>query len=165
LIAFGISAFSVAEFNPRQKIMMEKYATPGEQARFTKTVTDADMFAFGGISADFDPVHVDDEYGKATPFGRRIVYGLLTMALLSGPESEMSRRIAARGCPLRPVTLGYDRVRCLTPAFVGDTLTAIYTLESLDEEKKRSVGDCRVVNQNGQDVLVAKHLMKWVGES
>jgi len=143
--------------------MMEKYVTVGEQSRFSKTITDSDMFAFAGISADFDPVHVDDEYGKTTPFGGKIVYGLLTLALLSGPESEMSRRIVGRGCPLKPVTLGYERVRCLLPAFVGDTLTAIYTVESVDEDKKRSIGDCRIVNQNGKDVLVGKHIMKWVG--
>ncbi len=143
--------------------MMQDFVTIGERTTLAKTVTEADMLAFAAISGDFDPVHVDEEYAKTTPFGRRIVYGLLTLDLLSGPESEMSRRIVERGCPLKPVTLGYDRVRCLVPAFVGDTLRAIYTMESLDEERKRSIGDCRVVNQDGREVLVAKHIMKWVG--
>ncbi len=143
--------------------MMHTYVTVGEQTRFAKTITDADMLFFAGISGDFDPVHTDEEYAKTTSFGRRIAYGLMTMALLSGPESEMSKRIVERNCPFKPLTLGYDRVRCLRPAFVGDTLTAIYTIESLDEDRKRSVGDCRIVNQHGDDVLVAKHIMKWVG--
>jgi 3-hydroxybutyryl-CoA dehydratase len=143
--------------------MMLDYVKIGEQATLSKTVTDADMLAFAAISGDFDPVHVDDEYAKTTPFGRRIVYGLLTLDLLSGPESEMSRRIVERGCPLKPVTLGYERVRCLAPAYVGDTLRAVYTLEAVDEERKRSIGDCRVVNQAGKEILVGKHIMKWVG--
>ncbi|MBE0532417.1 MAG: MaoC family dehydratase [Rhodospirillales bacterium] len=134
----------------------------GERTAFSKTVTDADIALFSAISGDFDPVHVDDEYARKTPFGRRIAHGIFVMGLLSAAESEMSRRIVGRGSSLKPVSLGYDRVRFIKPVFVGDTLTAAYTIAALDPEKMRSTGKCEVTNQKGELCLVGEHIMKWV---
>jgi len=134
----------------------------GEKTAFSKTVTDADIALFSAISGDFDPVHVDEEYARNTPFGRRIAHGIFVMGLLSAAESEMSRRIVGRGSSLKPVTLGYDRIRFIKPVFVGDTLTATYTIVALDPEQMRSTGKCEVTNQKGELCLVGDHIMKWV---
>ncbi|MDX9861783.1 MAG: MaoC family dehydratase [Rhodospirillales bacterium] len=134
----------------------------GEHTAFSKTVTDADIALFSAISGDFDPVHVDEEYARKTPFGRRIAHGIFVLGLLSAAESEMSRRIVARGSSLKPVTLGYDRIRFIKPVFVGDTLTATYTIVALDPDKARSTGKCEVTNQKGELCLVGEHIMKWV---
>ena len=134
----------------------------GETTRFAKTITDSDLAMFSAISGDFDPVHVDDEYAKTTPFGRRIAHGIAVLGLMSAAESEMSRRIVARGGQGKPVSLGYDGVRFLKPVFVGDTLTAAYTIETLLPEKARVVGKCEITNQNGELVLVGNHILKWV---
>ena len=122
----------------------------GECTTFSKTVTDADIALFSAISGDFDPVHVDEEYARTTPFGRRIAHGIFVLGLLSAAESEMSRRIVARGSPLKPVSLGYDRIRFIKPVFVGDTLTATYTIAALDPQKVRSTGKCEITNQKGE---------------
>jgi len=134
----------------------------GEHTAFSKTVTDADIALFSAISGDFDPVHVDEEYARKTPFGRRIAHGIFVLGLLSAAESELSRRIVARGSYLKPVTLGYDRIRFIKPVFVGDTLTATYTIVALDPDKVRSTGKCEVTNQKGELCLVGEHIMKWV---
>ena len=134
----------------------------GETTRFAKTITDADLAMFSAISGDFDPVHVDEEYAKTTPFGRRIAHGIAVMGLLSATESEMSRRIVTRGGDGKPVSLGYDGVRFLKPVFVGDTLTATYTIAELQPDKARAVGRCEITNQNDDLVLVGNHIMKWV---
>ena len=134
----------------------------GETTRFAKTITDSDLAMFSAISGDFDPVHVDEEYAKTTPFGRRIAHGIAVLGLMSAAESEMSRRIVARGGQGKPVSLGYDGVRFLKPVFVGDTLTATYTVETLLPEKARAVGKCEITNQNGELVLVGNHILKWV---
>jgi 3-hydroxybutyryl-CoA dehydratase len=135
----------------------------GEQTQFAKTMTDSDLAMFSAISGDFDPVHVNEEYAKETGFGRRILHGIATLGLLSAAESEMSRRIVARGCAYKPVTLGYDKVRFLKPVFVGDTLTATYTIAAIDREKLRSVGKCEIANQAGDLCVVGEHILKWVG--
>ncbi|MCG8509712.1 MAG: MaoC family dehydratase [Rhodospirillales bacterium] len=134
----------------------------GESTRFAKTITDADIAMFSAISGDFDPVHVDEEYAKTTPFGRRIAHGIAVMGLLSAAESEMSRRIVERGGEGKPVSLGYDGVRFLKPVLVGDTLTAVYTIAELLPEKGRAIGKCEITNQRNELVLVGNHIMKWV---
>ncbi len=134
----------------------------GETTRFSKTVTEADIALFSAVSGDFDPVHVDDEYAKSTPFGKRIAHGIFVLGLLSAAESEMSRRIVSRGSKLKPVSLGYDRIRFIKPVFVGDTLKAVYTVSELDSEAKRSTGKCEVFNQKDELCLVGEHIMKWV---
>lgn len=134
----------------------------GERTTFSKTVTDADIALFSALSGDFDPIHVDEEYAKQTPFGRRIAHGIFVLGLLSAAESEMSRRIVSRGSPLKPVSLGYDRVRFIKPVFIGDTLNATYTIDALDSARMRSTGKCEITNQKGELCLAGEHIMKWV---
>ena len=134
----------------------------GETTHFSKTVTDADVAMFSAISGDFDPIHVDEEYAKTTPFGRRIAHGIAVMGLLSAAESEMSRRIVGRGGEGKPVSLGYERVRFLKPVFVGDTLRATYTIAEIQADRARAVGKCEITNQHGDLVLIGDHIMKWV---
>ena len=142
--------------------MTASFLEVGETASFSKTITEADLVLFSGITGDFDPIHVDEDYARTTAFGRRIVHGGLVMGLLSTTASMMSRRSAERGSKARPVSLGYDRVRFLKPVFIGDTLTARYTVEELDMAAARSRSRAEVFNQSGELVLAATHIMKWV---
>jgi len=134
----------------------------GEEARFVKTLTDADFVLFCAVSGDHDPIHVSDREARAAGFDKRIAHGLLTVSLLSATESEMSRRIVARGVKAKPLSLGYDKIRFLRPVYPGETLTAIYRIEGIDAEAMRAIGDCRVEAEDGTPVCVGKHVMKWV---
>lgn len=49
-----------------------------------RTVTEADVVNFAGLSGDFNPLHTDEEFGKATPFGTRIAHGMLVAAMATG---------------------------------------------------------------------------------
>ena len=49
-----------------------------------RTVTEADVVSFAGISGDFNPLHTDAEFGKSTPFGERIAHGMLLVAMATG---------------------------------------------------------------------------------
>jgi len=56
-------------------------------AKFTsqgRTVTEADVVTFAGLSGDFNPLHTDAEFGKSTPFGQRIAHGMLVVAMATG---------------------------------------------------------------------------------
>src|SRR3546814_18729335 len=55
----------------------------GTSASFSKTVTDADIVLFAGVSGDTNPVHLDEEYASGTMFKGRIAHGMLTAAFLS----------------------------------------------------------------------------------
>src|SRR5262249_20691600 len=58
--------------------------------------------------------------------------------------------------------LGYDRVRFLAPVFIGDTVTLTYTIAEVDAQKRQSLADIEVVNQNGVRVAVARHILRGV---
>ena len=55
----------------------------GMEASFSKTISDADIVAYAGISGDTNPVHLDEAYASATRFGGRIAHGMLSASLIS----------------------------------------------------------------------------------
>lgn len=134
---------------------------PGEEASFTKVVTERDLLLTAEVTGDHDPLHVDADYAARTPFGRRIAHGALVLGLLSTTASTVAHRAMANGAEGVPVSLGYDRVRFLRPVFEGDTLTARYRVERVDEGAGRAESACEVVNQAGETCLVARHILKW----
>ncbi len=134
----------------------------GESASFTKTITERDLLLTAEITGDHDPLHVDEAYAARTPYGRRIAHGALVLGLLSSTASTIAHRAIAKGAEGVPVSLGYDRVRFLRPVFIGDTLTAQYQVERIDEDAGRSESACSVVNQAGETCLVARHILRWV---
>ena len=56
---------------------------PGMSASTSKTVTEADIILFAGISTDVNPAHLDEEYAKTTRFGERIAHGIFTAGFVS----------------------------------------------------------------------------------
>ncbi|MCJ7657852.1 MAG: hypothetical protein MUO67_01745, partial [Anaerolineales bacterium] len=75
----------MGNFSPEQRGMFFeefevglKIITPG------RTVTEADIVNFAGLSGDFYQLHTDAEYGKTTPFGQRIAHGVLVMSIATG---------------------------------------------------------------------------------
>src|SRR4029450_9615311 len=67
----------------------------GMSASFSKTITEADLVLFAGVSGDNNAMHVNEEFAAATPFGGRIAHGMLTASVISaaiankmpGPET------------------------------------------------------------------------------
>ena len=53
-----------------------------------RTVTEADVVNFAGISGDYNPLHTNEEYGKTTPFGGRIAHGVLALAIATGQINQ-----------------------------------------------------------------------------
>jgi 3-hydroxybutyryl-CoA dehydratase len=131
----------------------------GMEVSFAKTVGEYDVYGFAGVSGDFSPNHVDDEYMRRTPYGQRIAHGVLTMAFMSTCSSKL---IESLGNP-PTVSYGYDRVRFIKPVFIGDTLTVRYRVASVDEGGTKSFSDVTVTNQRGETVSVATHILKRVG--
>ncbi len=134
----------------------------GDVATFSKTVGEADVYLFAGISGDFFPNHVNEEFMKKSGFAGRIAHGALILAYSSTASSMISARSLDKPGGLHPVSLGYDRVRFLKPVYIGDTVTIRYTVTKLDAQRNRSVATVEAFNQNGELVMAAEHIMKWV---
>src|SRR5689334_3186193 len=104
----------------------------GDQVRFSKTVGETDVYMFAGITGDFSGNHVNEEFMRASVYGRRIAHGALMIGYMSTCSTMLIDRSLARGIDSTPVSLGYDRIRFLGPVFLGDTITVVYTISELD---------------------------------
>jgi acyl dehydratase len=84
-----------------------------------RTVTEADIVAFAGLSGDYNSLHVDESFARATPFGGRIAHGLLVLSIASGLTTRLPVLHA-----LQPSLLGMTEVTCrwLAPTRIGDTI-------------------------------------------
>lgn len=149
--------FHYKEAERRMKKMSKMNLNIGDTFTFTKTVGESDVYLFAGISGDFTANHIDEEFMKKTQYGKRIAHGVLAVAFTSTCASAAVSK-AGQTC----VSLGYDGIRFLKPIFFGDTITTTYTVESKDEEKLRTVGDLKCFNQNGDLVMVGKHILKFL---
>jgi 3-hydroxybutyryl-CoA dehydratase len=127
----------------------------GASATFTKTVSEGDVYLYAGISGDFSPNHVDEEYMKAGRYGRRIAHGTLLMGFMSAASARLYLG--------RTVSLGYDRVRFPAPVFFGDTVTTLYTVREVDPARRRVFADVRCTNQRAEVVGAAVNIRAFVG--
>jgi acyl dehydratase len=129
----------------------------GLRTRFSKTVSESDVYLFAGITGDLDPNHVDEEYCRKTSLGHRVAHG----ALILGYTSAASTRIL-QDFDRPMVSVGYDRIRFLKPVYFGDTITIDYEIARVEREKERVVANIEVKNQRDELVAVATHLMQLV---
>jgi 3-hydroxybutyryl-CoA dehydratase len=137
----------------------------GETVKFSKTIGESDVYLFAGITGDFSGNHVNEEYMRGSTFGHRIAHGALLVGFMSTTSTLMIARCVGEGIEETPVSLGYDRIRFVKAVFIGDTVTVVYTITSVDQEKRRSTARVEVSNQRGEVVAVADHILKWMPRS
>lgn len=114
-----------------------------------RTVTEADIVAFAGISSDFFPLHMDQEYAAKTRFGQRIAHGYLVLSMASGMVPADPERVEG--------LYGLDRVRFIRPTYIGDTIHIEMEVLSKQERADGSgVVEFKqsIVNQRGELVIV-----------
>src|SRR6478609_10587439 len=126
-----------------------KFRSPG------RTITDADLVGFAGLTGDFSELHTSDVYAKASQFGRRVAHGMLGLAYAHG-------LMWARTGELRETAiafLGIGDWRFVGPIYIGDTIFVDYEISELRDSKSRptqaiAVFDVSVVNQD--DTIVQR---------
>lgn len=116
----------------------------GMTAVFGKTITDADILMFAGVSGDTNPVHLNEEFAAGTPFQGRIAHGMLTASLIS---TVLGTKLPGPGCIYMSQTMKF-----LAPVRAGDTVRAEVTLTALDRDRRRATFQtlCKV---NGKNVI------------
>lgn len=103
--------------------------TVGMSDVFAKTVTDADIVAFAGVSGDTNPVHLNDEFAATTQFETRIAHGMLSASFIS---AVLGTKMPGPGCIYMSQTLKF-----LAPVRVGDTVSARATVTDIVPGKRR----------------------------
>ncbi len=117
----------------------------GQKASFTKTVTEADVYNYAGVSGDFNPAHMNEEYAKNTAFKTRIAHGMLSAGFIS---AVLGTKLPGPGT----IYLNQD-LKFTKPVHFGDTITATISVEELIKEKNRAILKTVCTNQDG-DVVV-----------
>ncbi|MEO6270882.1 MAG: MaoC family dehydratase [Lautropia sp.] len=126
----------------------------GACATFTKTVSESDVYLYAGITGDFSPNHIDEQYMSEGRYGHRIAHGTLLVGFMSAASARLYLG--------RTVSLGYDRVRFPSPVFFGDTITTEYRVSKIDEVKRRVHADVTCSNQRGETVAAAINIRAFV---
>ena len=127
----------------------------GQSAEFSKTVTEADVMMFAGITGDFNPVHIDPVAAAKTRFGGRIAHGMLSAGYIS---ATIAGHLPGPGSIYLGQTLKFT-----APVRFGDTVTTtVVVLELLSKNRVRLSTTCR--NQNGETVLEGEATVMVVSE-
>jgi 3-hydroxybutyryl-CoA dehydratase len=114
-----------------------------------RTVTEADLVNFAGLSGDFNPIHMDHEFARQTPFRRVIAHGLLVFSIGSG--------LTLYCPPMRTLAfLGIRNWLLKDPVFIGDTIRVRGRVAALEPRARGRRGvitwERFILNQNGKVV-------------
>jgi len=123
---------------------------PGMSASIAKTVTEADIILFAGISTDVNPAHLDEEYAKGTMFGGRIAHGMLSAGFIS---AVLANHLPGPGTIYMSQTLKFK-----APVRPGDTVKATVTVKEVNVAKNRVTLDT-VCTVGGKVVIEGECLM------
>lgn len=140
-----------------EPLYFEDFELGNEYVTRSRTITEADVVAFAGLSGDFNPLHVDEEFGKKTMFGTRIAHGLLGLSVASGLINQMG---IGEGTILAFLGLTWNFKGAIR---FGDTITVHQRVAEKRETSKRDRGIVRmsvtVLNQNGEVVQDGEHVL------
>ena len=138
-----------------------------------RTITDADLVAFAGLTGDYSELHTSDVYAKNSQFGRRVAHGMLGLAYAHGlmwPRTGELRDTAI-------AFLGIADWKFVGPIFVGDTIFVNYAISELRDSRSKPTQaiatfdvtvvtqDERVVQRGRKALLVSKVPLSAVAAS
>lgn len=123
----------------------------GDAAEVAKTVSESDIYLYAGITGDFNPAHIDEEYAKGTFFKTRIAHGMLLAGFIS---TVVGNRLPGPGTIYVKQELNF-----LAPVHMGDTITARVEVAEMIVEKNRIKLKTTCVNQDDTTVLDGEALV------
>ena len=117
----------------------------------SRTITEADVVNFAGLSGDFNPLHTDEVFGKSTPFKGRVAHGMLSVAIATGLANQLGI-FEGTTIALLSMTINYKGA-----AKFGDTIHLVLKVLEKKETSKDDRGivtfDTIVYNQNDQPIV------------
>ncbi len=117
-----------------------------------RTITEADIVNFAGVSGDFHPLHMSTTAAEESDFEGRIAHGNLVFSIAEAMVADMNPK---------SFSYGYDEIRFIEPVFIGDTLSVtreVAETEVYNDSLGRVAYDYEVENDEGETVLVCTHI-------
>ena len=145
-------------YNPKG-FYREAYEIGREYTSQGRTITEADVVNFAGVSGDFNPLHTDEEFGKANQFGKRIAHGALGFIISNGLNNQMG---IAEGTTIAFIEC---TVKYTAPLLIGDTVHIVVIPTEVIHSSKPGKGilkqlvklvnqDERVIMESNQTLMV-----------
>lgn len=138
-----------------QQQYYEDYHIGEGRTTLGRTITESDIVLHAGQTGDFFPHHMDAEWCKTQPFGKRIAHGTLIFSIAIGQTATQINPEA--------FSKGYDRLRFIKPVFIGDTIHSKVTITEVTPDKKPGYGKItehvEVFNQQNVLVMVCDHIL------
>jgi acyl dehydratase len=134
----------------------EDYEIGSTRVSTGRTITETDIVMHAGQTGDFYPHHMDAEWCKTQEFGARVAHGTLILSVSVGMLAGEINEAA--------FSYGYDRVRFISPVFIGDTITSKAEIVAKREHAKRAADfglvdeQVTVTNQRGETVIAFVHV-------
>ncbi|MFC7335173.1 MaoC family dehydratase [Rhodocista pekingensis] len=101
----------------------------GLKGVYARTITETDIVMFAGISGDTNPMHLNEEYARLTPFKGRIAHGMLSACFIT---TVLGTRMPGPGCIYLSQNLKFR-----APVRIGETVTTTVTVTEIMPEKRR----------------------------
>lgn len=117
----------------------------GDRANMAKTVSESDVYTFAGITGDYNPAHINEQYASQTAFGGRIAHGILSAGFIS---AVLATKLPGPGTIYLSQELKFTK-----PVRFGDTVTATCTVTEIFPEKNIAKLETVCTNQNGDVVI------------
>jgi acyl dehydratase len=130
---------------------LEDYKLDDTVTSRTRTITEADIVNFAGLSGDFHELHMSEEFAQRGPFGRRIAHGALIFSVSTGLTIQMG------GHENIIAFYGVDKLRFTNPTFIGDTIRVtkrVIELTPKDAARGVVTFETQVINQRDEPVVV-----------
>ena len=149
-------------YNPKG-FYLEDYEIGREYTSQGRTITEADVVNFAGVSGDFNPLHTDEEFGKANQFGKRIAHGALGFIISNGLNNQMG---IAEGTTIAFIEC---TVKYTAPLLIGDTVHIVVIPTEVIHSSKPGKGilkqlvklvnqDERVIMESNQTLMVTSRV-------
>jgi acyl dehydratase len=133
-------------------LYFEDYVIDSVSTSRGRTVTEADIVNFAGLSGDFVELHMNEEYARRGPFGRRIAHGALIFSISTGLMVQIA------GDPESIIAFyGVDKLRFVAPVFIGDTIHVsqrILEMQKKNAERGVVAFEITVLKQDQTPVVV-----------
>lgn len=139
----------MTEDGPRG-LYFEEFETGVKMVTRGRTITEADLVQFAGLTGDYNPMHTDAEYAKTGFMERRVAHGMLTLSYAVGQAYQLGI--------LEKTVLGFRglEMKFSVPVFIGDTIRAELTVKETKAAKRLGGGvvtlDMRILNQDDKVV-------------
>ena len=123
----------------------------GDRGQLAKTISESDVYQYAGITGDFNPAHINQEYAEKTYFKSRIAHGLLSAGFISAAIATI---LPGPGTIYLKQELSFT-----APVYLGDTVTASVEVAEINAEKNRVVLKTTCENQKGELVIEGQALV------